>query len=87
VLDNIDRYSAMSQDPLVIYLVICPETTVTTAALEKLQRNSLPQRMGTNTPVENVLVVNKMELKCLLKYQPAVADKSTKFVKLNKPYC
>jgi hypothetical protein len=87
LIENLDKYSVLNQEPLVIYLVICPETALTSASLEKLQRNSLPQPIGSNTPIENVLVVNKAELQCLTKYKSEAADKSSKYVKISKPYC
>jgi hypothetical protein len=88
VIDHLKTYSESKEDPVIIYLSICPETTMTTDAIRKLQQNSLPNPgQGQAAPLETVLVLMKSELGCLSAYQVLANDRSQDLVHVRTPVC
>jgi hypothetical protein len=86
VLDHLQTYSASDEDPVIIYLSICPKTTMTRDGTSS--EDSLPTLgAGEITPVENVLVVLKSELPCLAAYRSLADDNSQDIVRVRTPIC
>jgi len=88
VIDHLKTYGESKEDPVIIYLSICPEVTMTPEAIRKLQQNSLPNPgQGQLSALETVLVLLKSELRCLGSYQALANDGSQDLVHVRIPIC
>jgi hypothetical protein len=68
VIDNLDKYLNSGTDPIVIYLNICPQLTLTPDMIARMAVNELP-RIGRgvqdSSSPETVLALTKADLICL----------------------
>lgn len=90
VIDHLDKYEASPNDPIIIFLEICPDLTVTPARLAKITKFELPTIAGTpdrQGKPERHLSIKKAELKCLLQYRPLVEGGDDSVVRLPAAIC
>ena len=90
VIDHLDKYEASPNDPIIIFLEICPDLTVTPARLAKSTKFELPTIAGTpdrQGKPERHLSIKKAELKCLLQYRPLVEGSDDSVVRIPAAIC
>lgn len=90
VIDNIDRYKSSPQDPVIIFLEICPETELPPEVIAGSATNELPPIKGTLTPPdkpERHLSLRKAELGCLARFRNLVESATESTVLLPANIC
>src|SRR5271157_2354251 len=90
VIDHIDKYESSPSDPVIIFLEICPDLSISAAKLATMTRYELPTVIGTpyapGNP-ERHLSIKKADLKCLLQYRPLVESNDGSMVRLPGMLC
>ena len=75
-LSNIDQYRRVTDDPVVIFIAVCPETD-RQKAIEKLQKNSGTGLRSSEDSQDGILVYTQAELDCLSKIYESVRGESS----------
>jgi hypothetical protein len=90
VIDHLAKYESSPNDPVIIFLEICPDLTATPARLAKITKFELPTIAGTpdrQGKPERHLSIKKAELKCLLQYRPLVEGSDDSVVRIPATLC
>jgi hypothetical protein len=91
VLNNLDKYLAVQNNPVIIVLAACPNAELTTEVMERLTRDELPQpKVGRNNSAGSVarfLVLTKADLNCLSNFRVALNDRGDALFRLPKNLC